>query len=94
MFYDLVLQFALPFMLIIALFAMIYQAVFLDINMLWKYLLILIGIALLRAFYGMYRTRDIGFISFIAYGFMHVFLLIPVRLYALATMGKNGWGTR
>jgi len=94
MIYDMTLQFFLPFMLVIALVATLYQAFFVDINRLWLYVVILIGIALLRATYGMLRTRDIGFLTFVVYGFMHILLLIPARFYALATMGKNGWGTR
>jgi len=94
MIYDMTLQFFLPFMLVIALVATLYQAIFVDINRLWFYIAILIGIALLRATYGMLRTKDIGFLTFVVYGFMHILLLVPARFYALATMGKNGWGTR
>lgn len=94
MIYDMTLQFILPFMLAIALIAMFYQALFIDINRLWIYIAVLLGIAILRASYGMMRTKDIGFLTFIVYGFMHVFLLIPARFYALATMKQNGWGTR
>lgn len=94
MIYDMVLQFVLPFMLAIALAATIYQAIFIDIGRLWFYIAILVAIALLRASYGMIRTRDVGFLTFVVYGFMHVLLLIPARFYALATIGKDGWGTR
>lgn len=91
---DLVCQAALPFMLLTALFAMLYQAVFLDLSHLWEYGLVVAGIALVRSVYGMFRTRDPGFMTFVLYGFLHVLLLIPVRLYALATLNRTGWGTR
>jgi hyaluronan synthase len=91
---DLLLQAVLPFMLVTALFTMLYQAVFMDISHLWEYGLVLVGIALLRSGYGMLRTRDPSFLLFVVYGFLHVFLLIPVRLYALATLNRTGWGTR
>jgi hyaluronan synthase len=91
---DLVLQAVLPFMLMIALIATAYQAVFVDVSHVWKYLAMLVGIALLRATYGMFRTRDPGFLLFVIYGFLHVFVLIPTRLYALATMKRTHWGTR
>lgn len=95
MMYDLTMQLVLPFMLLFALGAMAYQAIaFQDIMMLWQYLAILVGIALLRAVYGIYRTRDAGFLLFVLYGFMHVFLLIPTRIYALLTINRVRWGTR
>ncbi len=94
MIYDLLMQFILPFLLLAALIAMIYQAAFIDIRILWQYLAVLIGIALLRSLYGIYRTRDFGFLVFVAYGFLHVFLLIPTRIYALATLSNTKWGTR
>ena len=94
MYYDLILQFILPFLLVIALIAMAYQAFTVDITHLYKYIYILIAIAVLRAMYGIYRTNNIGFLLFIVYGFIHVFLLIPVRFYALSTLRSTKWGTR
>jgi hyaluronan synthase/N-acetylglucosaminyltransferase len=91
---DLVLQALLPFMLMFALGAMAYQAAVVDISHLGRYAVMLVGIALLRSAYGVYRTRDLGFLLFVAYGFLHVFLLIPTRLYALATIRRTHWGTR
>jgi cellulose synthase/poly-beta-1,6-N-acetylglucosamine synthase-like glycosyltransferase len=91
---DLVLQGLLPFMLMIALAATAYQAIFIDHSYVWKYLVVLVGIALLRALYGVIRTRDPGFLLFVIYGFVHVFVLIPTRLFALATINRTHWGTR
>ena len=94
MLYDLAMQFILPFMLLIALIAMVYQTIIFGIEHLIWYFVILIGIAIIRSSYGMYRTKDIGFLTFILYGFMHVFLLIPIRIYALCTLDDMKWGTR
>ena len=91
---DLFLQAVLPFLLLGALGAVVYQAVAIDPAVAYRYLLVLVGIALLRSSYGLLRTRDRGFVTFILYGFMHVLLLIPVRLYALATIRRTQWGTR
>jgi hyaluronan synthase len=91
---DLFFQTVLPFMLVTALFTVFYQAAFLDISLLWEYGLVIAGIALLRSAYGMVRTRDPGFLLFVVYGFLHLFLLIPVRFYALATLNRTDWGTR
>jgi hyaluronan synthase/N-acetylglucosaminyltransferase len=92
--YDLILQSVLPFLLVIALAAMAYQSIFVDIHNFYKYILILIGIATLRALYGIFRTRDLGFLLFIVYGFIHILFLIPVRFYALGTLRSTKWGTR
>jgi hyaluronan synthase/N-acetylglucosaminyltransferase len=91
---DLAFQTLLPFMLVGALGAMVYQAVAIDLGHLWQYLAILVGIGLLRSLYGIVRTRDPGFLTFICYGVLHVTLLIPVRLYSLATLRRTHWGTR
>jgi hypothetical protein len=47
-----------------------------------------------RALYGMARTRDPGFLLFVVYGFIHVFVVKPVSIYALFTMHRTHWGTR
>lgn len=93
MLYDLAMQLVLPFLLVFALLATFYQA-FYNPKILVHYTLILVGIALIRAAYGLYRTGDKGFLLFVLYGFIHVFLLIPTRFYALCTLRQTGWGTR
>ncbi|MEK7153525.1 MAG: glycosyltransferase, partial [Patescibacteria group bacterium] len=94
MLYDLTMQFMLPFLLVFALAATMYQAHANGPAILVHYVLILMGIALIRATYGLYRTHDRGFFLFILYGFIHVLLLVPTRFYALCTIRQTGWGTR
>jgi len=94
MIYDLVMQLVLPFLLVLALLATFYQAVVHGPGILLHYVVILVVIALVRALYGLYRTKDSGFLLFVLYGFIHVFLLIPTRFYALCTIRHTGWGTR
>jgi hyaluronan synthase/N-acetylglucosaminyltransferase len=91
---DLMLQALLPFLLMAALALTAYQGVEHGPSVVERYLGVLVGIALLRAAYGVVRTRDPGFFLFVVYGFMHVLLLIPVRFYALATLRRTHWGTR
>jgi diguanylate cyclase (GGDEF)-like protein len=91
---DLLLQAVLPFLLLGALAAMAYQALFVDLRHLWFYLGMIAVIGLLRSSYGIFRTRSLGFLSFMVYGFIHVGVLIPVRLYALFTIRRGHWGTR
>jgi hyaluronan synthase/N-acetylglucosaminyltransferase len=92
--FDLLLQGLLPFLLMISLAAMAYQTAFIDPGHVVHYIGMVVGIAVLRAGYGVVRTRDLGFFLFVVYGFLHVFVLIPTRLYALATIGRTHWGTR
>lgn len=92
--YDLTMQLVLPFLLLLALMATSYQAMLFGPHIFVRYIFTLIGIALVRAAYGLYRTHDRGFLLFVLYGFIHVILLIPTRFYALCTMRQTGWGTR
>jgi hyaluronan synthase len=92
--YDLTMQVVLPFLLLGALALVAYQAIYVDVAGLWKYVVLIVGIALLRSMYGLLRTRQLGFLLFVSYGFIHVLLLLPCRLYALATLRRIGWGTR
>lgn len=94
MIYDLVMQLILPFLLIVALGGMVWQSFTYGPHVIWHYLLTIVVIAVLRAGYGLWRTRDAGFLLFVLYGFIHLFLLMPTRLYALCTMRETGWGTR
>jgi hyaluronan synthase/N-acetylglucosaminyltransferase len=91
---DLLLQGVLPFMLMFALATALFQAVMVDSSHIGRYLITLVGIGIVRAAYGAFRTRDPGFFLFVVYGVLHVFLLIPTRLYALATIRRTHWGTR
>jgi hypothetical protein len=89
--FDLVLQALLPFMLVAALALTVYAV---DARHLARYAAFLVAIAFLRSAYGLVRTRSWGFLAFMAYGFLHVGLLIPARLYAIATLRRSNWGTR
>lgn len=92
--YDLSMQFALPFFLIAALLHTAYVSIFVDPRHVFAYVGILLGVALLRVSYGLFRTKDMGFYWFLVYGFFHVVLLIPNRFLALATINDGKWGTR
>nr|MBA3315496.1 glycosyltransferase [Planctomycetaceae bacterium] len=58
------------------------------------YLAVLVIAAFARAVYGLLRTGDPRFCLLVAYGFLHVFVLIPVRFKSLLTLTDNRWGTR
>ena len=70
------------------------KGITLDPRFILLYFTIMVNIALLRIIYPLHKTKDIGFVMFPIYALLHIFLLIPVRLVAIATLGFNGWGTR
>lgn len=95
LYFDMFSQLVLPFMLLIAIVTMIVQCVLTaSLYLFWKYVIVLIIIAVIRSLYGIIRTSDIGFLMFILYGFIHILFMIPVRLYALCTINHTHWGTR
>ncbi|HEY5668205.1 MAG TPA: glycosyltransferase [Candidatus Saccharimonadales bacterium] len=94
MLYDLIMQLVLPFLLIVALGGMAYQSFIYGPHVVLWYLGTIVVIALLRASYGIIRTNNPGFLLFVLYGFIHLFLLMPTRLYALFTINETKWGTR
>lgn len=94
MIYDMLMQLILPYMSLLASALIIYMALFMEIKIALIFMLILFLISTLRLIYGVYRTRDLGFIIFITYSFIHVVFLMPSRFYALFTLKENGWSTR
>ena len=91
---ELSFQLVLPFCLLGAIGDICATVASGDRSRLLGYLVSLVALGLLRATYGLVRTRDRNFITFVLYGFLHVLVLIPVRLYALATIRNEAWGTR
>ena len=92
--YDLFVQLFLPFMLMLSLGYSIFKAFTGAPIFLLGYILIIAGIAFIRMIYGYFRIKDKSLFLFPMYAFIHIFLLIPVRLYALATLRTTHWGTR
>jgi len=90
---ELAFQTFLPFMLLGAIVSVGVRAVS-DPMVAAKYVGIVAVIALLRCSYGVVRTRNLRFLLFAVYGFVHVLLLLPARMFALSTMGRTHWGTR
>ena len=54
----------------------------------------LIFFGFIRALYGAVSTRDVRFLQFIGYGVLYVTILLPLKVYALATLWNPTWGTR
>ena len=92
--YDVAVQTILPILLFFSLIYMAYNTITVSLIYLLGYISVLVGIALLRASYAFIRTKDKLFFLFPLYAFLHVFLLIPVRMISLARLKSTGWGTR
>jgi hyaluronan synthase/N-acetylglucosaminyltransferase len=65
-----------------------------DLKVAVYYLTTLVAMASTRALYGLWRTLDPRFLVFVLYGFLHVFVLMPVRFKSVLTLTDNDWGTR
>lgn len=97
MIYDLTMQAILPFLLIVCLWATVLFAMHGNERIILWYFVTLVGIGLVRSGYGAIRTQNWRFLRFAFYGVFHVSILIPLRLYALASLflaRSTSWGTR
>ncbi|KKR81283.1 MAG: Glycosyltransferase, probably involved in cell wall biogenesis [Candidatus Daviesbacteria bacterium GW2011_GWA1_41_61] len=93
--YDLIISAILPFLLTFALLVMLYQVIILgETHLILNYMSLLLGVAFLRSLYGYYRTGNREFFIFPIYALMHIFLLIPNRVWAILTINRTHWGTR
>jgi chitooligosaccharide synthase NodC len=94
MVFEMIVQAALPLLLTLALVTAFVMGVVDDPARLVHYAVVIVTMAVVRCSYAIYRTKRLSFLLFIAYGFLHVALLIPTRIRALLTLGDNSWGTR
>lgn len=94
--YDLAMQALLPFLLLFCLGLTIVVAVHGHESVALWYIITALGMGLVRSIYGVWRTRDKGFLVFTIYGLLHVAVLIPLRIYSLVTLfaRRTSWGTR
>jgi hyaluronan synthase len=91
--YDLAMQVVLPFMFLGALGTLLAQSTATP-GLLWRYLLVMVGIGLLRVSYGLIKTRDVQFLLFSIFGLFYLSVVLSCRFFALATINRTGWGTR
>jgi hyaluronan synthase/N-acetylglucosaminyltransferase len=94
MVFEMLVQAVLPLLLTLAVVCSLAIAVADNPLHLVHYAATVAVMALVRCTYAVYRTRRLSFALFVAYGFLHLALLIPTRLRALLTLSDNRWGTR
>lgn len=92
---SVVIQLFLSLFLLISLAFIILQvAMTHNWMILWLYLGVVVLMAVARVIFALALTGDFSFIWFSLYGFVHILLLTPIRVYALFTISKTHWGTR
>jgi hypothetical protein len=84
----------LPLQLTLAVASALVVSIAQDPRYLFRDAVTIAGMALIRTSYALHRTRDPRFLLFIAHGFLHVALLVSMRMRALLTLTDNRWGTR
>jgi hyaluronan synthase len=94
MVFEVLVQTALPLLLTLAVTTALLYAAIEAPQRLLHYALVIAGMAVLRCAYAIYRTRRASFLLFVLYGFLHLGLLVPLRIRALLTLTDNTWGTR
>jgi hyaluronan synthase/N-acetylglucosaminyltransferase len=94
MVFEVLVQTALPLLLTLAITTTLVYTVLEAPRRLLHYALVIAVMAILRCGYAIYRTRRPSFLLFVVYGFLHLALLVPLRIRALLTLSDNRWGTR
>jgi len=94
MVFEVIVQAALPLLLTLAVTTALLYAAIEAPRRLLHYAVVIAGMAVLRCGYAIYRTRRLSFLLFVLYGFLHITLLVPLRIRALLTLTDNRWGTR
>jgi hyaluronan synthase len=92
--FEVTVQTFLPLLLTLAIASAVVVSVAENPRYLLRYAATVAVMAVIRSSYALYRTRDIRFLLFVVYGFLHVALLVPTRMRALFTLTDNRWGTR
>lgn len=92
--YDLLMQAILPLFLLAALVITVVLAFVGTWHVLIWYAATVLLLGFARALYAAFRTRSPQALVFSLYGLLHVFLLLPIRVYALTSLRTTHWGTR
>ena len=92
--YDFVVTAVLPFLLIGSVIYQLTMAALGSENHLIA-LFVTIGVmSFLRVLDPMIRKRDPWYLAFVLYAFIYFLVLLPVKVLALLTMTRGGWGSR
>lgn len=92
--YDLTYQALFPLFVLFNITLMFLTSLLVSYSFIALYVMLIIIFAFIRSLYGMAHTGKAGFLSLVLYGFVYVGILLPLKVYAILTMGKVGWGTQ
>lgn len=92
--FDMFTQGVMPILMLVVLGSMALNVINGNYLIGLLYLATMIAVAFMRVMIAYYRIGDRSFFIFPIYAFLHIGLLLPVRLYALFSLRKMGWGTR
>ncbi len=60
----------------------------------WWSVAAMTGLALLHCCYGARRTSSLAFFMFAFHGLINISMILPLKVYALCTLGNTNWGSR
>lgn len=92
--FDMFTQGIMPILMLVVLGSMALNVINGNFLIGLLYLATMIAVAFMRVMIAYYRIGDRSFFIFPIYAFLHIGLLLPVRLYAIFSLRKMGWGTR
>jgi len=87
---ELAVQFAYPFFLACTI---IYSISFRSLDLLILVPAITAIMGALRSGWGLLNTRRLEFVYYSFYSFVYMLFLVPTKLFAIATLWSNDWGT-
>lgn len=89
--FDLTYQAIFPLFLLTNLVIILYLAFTRDYSFLYLWISLVVFFGLIRAMIGVFNTKSLKFIIFTLYSFIHILMLLPLRVYAVATVWKTTW---
>lgn len=92
--YDWLVSLLLPFLLVASIGHYILLALTTSAVWFGYLLLTMIVMSLVRVIDPIIRTKNFAFLLFVIYGFLHLFILLPIKFWSLATINITKWGTR
>jgi len=92
--YDFMITALLPIILVGSMAHDVYLAFFGHPIYALRLLTTMVFVTLLRIIDPMLRQKNLWFILFVIYTLIYFLVLLPVKIYALFTMTRGGWGSR
>lgn len=92
--FDWIVTLLMPFLLVMSLLRYLYLSVMVSPRWIVYLLTMLVVMSVIRVIPAMLATRSLKFIWFVGFTFINLFLLLPLKFWALVTINRTAWGTR